>query len=353
MLQVKYVYSRFLRIILPLCLATFIGTIALYEYYNFSRESLALDDKLDKLLRTYALLYAEPVAHRNLDLLQAFTVSLISDPDIARVTIRDADGKVLEQFATEQSPEQIIGKTMRINYGSESGYDQVGELILVISKQRLYDNLQQRLLSELMLLVILIAAVFLSISFAFRSSVDQSLKTLSHQANHDALTGLLNRQAFEQVLERIIKNRRASGNQNALMYIDLDHFKSINDRHGHQAGDATLRRIADIMRYCIRDGDFVARIGGDEFAILLVDCDLDNAHAIGEKICADIRLENLDAAADEDWLGASIGITPVNDSKPGVQEYLNRADAACYAAKRHGRNRVEINRRGRYLTEVS
>ena len=341
LLHPEYVYSRFLRIILPLCLATFLGTIAVYEYYNFSRESLALDDKLDKLARTYALLYAEPVAQGDLDRLQAFTVSLISDPDISRVTIRDADGNVLEQFATEKLPEHMIGKTMRINYASESSYGHVGDLILVISKERLYANLKDRLLGELLLLTILLAVVFLSTSFAFRNSVDQSLKTLSHQANHDSLTGLINRRAFEQVLERTIHNRRGNSNQHVLMYIDLDHFKSVNDRDGHQAGDVALRRVSDITQYCIRDGDFLARIGGDEFAILLSNCDLENAREIGEKICAEIRREYLDDADDGEPLGASIGITPLDDTKLDVQAYLERADSACYSAKRGGRNRVE------------
>ena len=126
MQQRNYILSRFFRIMIPLCLSVFIGSIAIYEYYNFSRESQALEHRLDQLGSTYALLYAEPVNSGSLDRIQAITIALISDSDIVEVVIRDTGNRVLEEFTTGYDPDAALAKTIRINHASESGYGPIG-----------------------------------------------------------------------------------------------------------------------------------------------------------------------------------------------------------------------------------
>ena len=353
MLQENRIFSRLIRIMMPLCLTAFIGTIAVYEYYNFSRENLALEEKLEKLASTYSLLYSEPVANNNLDQLQAITISLISDSDIARVTIKDTGTRILDEFTTAYAAEDALAKTIRINYASESGYRRIGELQLVVSKHRLYENLRHRLMSELVLLLILTTTVVLSIFIAFRSSLNRSLKLLTHQANHDALTDLINRRAFKQMLDRIIRNRRITESEHMLMYLDLDNFKLLNDSEGHQAGDDALRQIAALLKSCVREEDFVARQGGDEFTILLVNCSIEDAMLIGDKICLGIRQARFSGSPGGDDIGVSIGITQIDDTGHDAGEFLKRADEACYAAKRSGRNRIEVNLGNRHASAGS
>ena len=288
------------------------------------------------------MLYAEHVNSRDLENIQTITISLISDSDIAQVLITDNDGNVLEAFTADHNTQAALSRSIRINAATESGYNQIGTLKLVLSKKRLYENLYHRLISELVLLLILISTVALSIFIAFRQSINRPLEMLTHQAHHDDLTNLINRRGFEQMLERVVKNRRHPVDDHILMYLDLDNFKQLNDREGHQAGDDALRQIASLLKSCVREEDFVARIGGDEFTILLVNCNIQIAVAIGEKISKGIREAFFGSSPDGDDISVSIGIIPIDDIGEEIQGFMNRADEACYAAKHDGRNRIAV-----------
>ena len=342
MLQENYVYSRFIRIILPLCLLAFLSTIATYEFLIFKKELRDLESKLNKLTSTYSLLYAEPIALDHEKELRAFTISLLSDPDTALVVVRDGARRTLDEFTAVGDSKQILSKTIGINYATETGYSRIGELTLGLSKKSLFDNLRTRLIGDLILIVVLITAVMLSIWIAFRSSIVRSLKVLAHQASHDALTNLINRRAYEQLLEHVIRDRRSAGGSHMLLYLDLDNFKLVNDRDGHHAGDIALKKVAELLKTCVREEDFVARLGGDEFSILLANCNIDDAMAISGKICRSIRLARISGSHEGHAVGVSIGVAKIDDHDLGVVDYLKRADAACYAAKRRGRNRVEL-----------
>ena len=165
---------------------------------------------------------------------------------------------------------------------------------------------------------------------------------LSYQATHDALTGLVNRQEFERRLERVLVEIRGDGEAYALLYLDLDRFKVINDTCGHTAGDQLLRQVTTQLHDRLRSRDTLARLGGDEFGVLLEHCPPDQAL----RIAAELR----DAVQDYRFMwegkpfsvGVSIGLVPLHAANGSVSVALAAADAACYAAKEQGRNRVHL-----------
>jgi len=163
--------------------------------------------------------------------------------------------------------------------------------------------------------------------------------TLTYQASHDSLTQLFNRREFERKLELSVLNMNESENKDMLCYLDLDQFKIVNDSCGHVAGDELLIIVANTINESVRASDFVARVGGDEFCILLYRCHRESAMAICNKIRDDI--ENIRYVWDKRVfrISASIGITEV-DEEHDAQEILNIADTACSVAKDLGRNRV-------------
>jgi len=167
-------------------------------------------------------------------------------------------------------------------------------------------------------------------------------REMSYQASHDALTGLVNRPEFERRLEGALKTARGEGAGHVVSYLDLDRFKVVNDSCGHIAGDNLLREIAALLKERIRDSDTVARVGGDEFAMLLAGCPLDKARQIADDVCAvvgDYRFAWQDRAFD---IGVSIGLVEVGHESGSAETVLSAADSACYVAKQHGRGRVHV-----------
>ncbi|MEQ8662120.1 MAG: diguanylate cyclase [Gammaproteobacteria bacterium] len=166
-------------------------------------------------------------------------------------------------------------------------------------------------------------------------------ESIAWQATHDTLTGTINRGEFEVRLKKLV--RRAQDDEahtHALLYIDVDRFKQVNDTHGHAAGDAMLRELADVLRARIRGADTLARIGGDEFAALLYSCALDRARLVAEGMRIAVDRHRFSWDGEVMPLSLSIGIVPIDRDVKSVAELLRQADTACYAAKRDGRNRV-------------
>jgi len=171
---------------------------------------------------------------------------------------------------------------------------------------------------------------------------------LSWSASHDELTGLVNRREFELRLGEVI-GERDDAEPAAALFIDLDRFKAVNDSSGHAAGDALLKNIAAILTGRARAHDTVARIGGDEFAVLLRGCEPRAAERIASSICARVAEHRLVWGRGERVqslsVGASIGIVAIDGSFASVKDVLHAADQACYEAKRAGRGTVRTWRR--------
>lgn len=167
-------------------------------------------------------------------------------------------------------------------------------------------------------------------------------RTLAHTAMHDGLTGLPNRIAFETRLGEAEADARAGLREHVLCFIDLDRFKAVNDGAGHAAGDALLREVARVLAAGKRRGDFAARIGGDEFALILCDSCTGNAEIVARGIIDAIAGIAFEWQGRTWRIGASIGIAAIDASPKGLPSPMERADIACYAAKARGRNRAAV-----------
>lgn len=167
---------------------------------------------------------------------------------------------------------------------------------------------------------------------------------LEQQANHDYLTGLCNRRYFlEQGKNEIVRAQR-HGTPLSLLMLDIDHFKNINDTHGHKAGDIALQKLSNILRHTLRTIDILGRIGGEEFAILLPETELQQAAVIAERLRALVAATplELDDGMPPQHFTASIGVTALNGGISDIDGMLHKADSALYQAKTSGRNTVCI-----------
>lgn len=181
--------------------------------------------------------------------------------------------------------------------------------------------------------------VFRDVTEAHRAA-----EQLAHQASHDALTGLVNRQEFERRLERVISHIAQEGGEYALCYLDLDQFKVVNDRCGHAAGDELLRQLGALLQEKMRARDTLARLGGDEFGVLLEHCPPSQAVRIAHDLCEAVREYRFVWEDQAFAIGVSIGVVEITAATDTLASALRAADAACYAAKEKGRNRVQVYR---------
>jgi diguanylate cyclase (GGDEF)-like protein/PAS domain S-box-containing protein len=167
-------------------------------------------------------------------------------------------------------------------------------------------------------------------------------RQLSYQATHDALTGLLNRRAFEEQLKDALVSAREDDREHALCYLDLDQFKIVNDTCGHIAGDELLKQLAHLLQSKVREADILSRLGGDEFGILLRCCTLDQARMIAEDVRRSVRDFRFVCDEHSFETGVSVGVVSINGQTHTLAEVQSAADVACYAAKEGGRNRVHV-----------
>ena len=169
----------------------------------------------------------------------------------------------------------------------------------------------------------------------------EAIERRRREAFGDHLTGLANRRAFFESAEQELVRSRANPRPTAVIAFDADHFKTINDRHGHPGGDAVLQHLAGILAETFREVDVVARIGGEEFAVLLPSTDLPRAAVVAERLRALVASSVVQFEGARIQYTVSAGVACVLDGEGGIDLLLKRADLALYAAKRAGRNRVE------------
>ncbi len=165
---------------------------------------------------------------------------------------------------------------------------------------------------------------------------------ISHQATHDGLTGLFNRKAFEQRLKEMLTSPETKGRDHSLLFLDLDHFKLINDACGHVAGDAVLRALGPVLEHHMRQSDMLARLGGDEFGVLLQNCPPNVAEKIAGTLQQAIMEFNFAWEGQTFDVGVSIGQVNFSDGGWTMVDLLGAADTACYMAKDAGRNRIHV-----------
>ncbi len=170
----------------------------------------------------------------------------------------------------------------------------------------------------------------------------QAENKLLHLAHHDPLTGLYNRQYLLESLQRVLVKNRQHG---ALLFVDLDHFKIVNDTLGHATGDRLLTTLSDKLQYVVREEDILARIGGDEFALLLEEATPEEAHSVAERLVEMIKAFRYSEEGVTFTIGSSVGMAYI-ETHMEAEELLSRADRACYLSKARGGNRIEVYQPG-------
>ena len=174
------------------------------------------------------------------------------------------------------------------------------------------------------------------------TSLHQLSDKLAFQERHDALTGASNRLEFEHQLTALIASSTPGKNNHVVSEIDLDQFKIINDTCGHVAGNELLKQIADLLRKTVRSGDLLGRLGGDEFGILMRNCNIHNAEIVTRRWLKKINDYRFEWEGRKYSITASIGLAPITETTHSAEQILSNTNVACLAAKEHGRNRIHI-----------
>ena len=167
-------------------------------------------------------------------------------------------------------------------------------------------------------------------------------RALAYQASHDALTGLINRREFDSRLHAALESVQKGEGRYAVLYLDLDQFKLVNDTCGHSAGDRLIREITTLVQSSVRSSDVIARLGGDEFGVLLANCTLEQAGGIAETVRRAVRDHRFVSGDSSLSVGASIGVVEITRDSESVASLMSAADVACYSAKDQGRNRIQL-----------
>jgi diguanylate cyclase (GGDEF)-like protein len=292
------------------------------------------------------------------------------DKIIADTTTADAQRNLLDALP---SPLIVLDEQGDIRYRSLSTYDYFGTLIKPAILQRLQEIIRDAMqgaakpdrLPEITvqdpagntchmavttgrMVFAGQAAHFLSLAdVTYIRTIEDQLRVLNGQlhslANTDSLTGVSNRRHFISAVTAGLQEMRETGRPASLFLADIDHFKSVNDRYGHEAGDHALIQVAAKMRGLMSEADVFGRIGGEEFACFLPGTDIGNAVLIAEHLRAEVATLRLRVGAETMALTCSFGVVPVDAETDTPETAMKRADAALYAAKRQGRNQVQLH----------
>jgi len=203
-------------------------------------------------------------------------------------------------------------------------------------------NRYKKTLSWLIATVVATFIVSIIISGAVTNRVTAANKRIKHLAAHDDLTGLHNRRSFEDALNRTMANAKRSDSTKALMYIDFDRFKIVNDSVGHHAGDQLLIELTGLLQQHLSSSDLFARVGGDEFAIITEGPDLNSIMALAENLRQRVEEYTFEYESQPFTVSLSIGVIPVTGEEKNIETLLQDVDSACYVAKQTGRNRVHL-----------
>jgi diguanylate cyclase (GGDEF)-like protein len=201
------------------------------------------------------------------------------------------------------------------------------------------------ILSSAWISVLSLEAFLMTIATAFiLLAMSKERTELRHKtaAMIDPLTGLLNRRAFLADAEALLQQQIARDRPIAVLLIDLDHFKSINDRFGHAVGDKVLQIFANTARASLRQTDLVGRLGGEEFTVVLADASMDNAYLVADRLRKAFAAAAAVADGEPLYATASVGVSVIVDPRQDLTKLITLADQALYLAKARGRNRVEV-----------
>ncbi|MGE9549645.1 diguanylate cyclase [Erwinia amylovora] len=329
------------------------ATMVLDEQGDVERMLGINQDVTTMQLLTDALYQEKERMHITLD---AIGEAVISTDQQMRVTFMNPVAESMSGWSQENAAGKPLGEILRITHGS-MGPEMENLLLSELPHSKSAPGLEQDLvlhnrsgnqfdihysMTPLKTLegdnigsVIVIQDV---------SESRELMRRLSYNASHDMLTHLPNRVSFEQRLRQMLQTASEQHRQHALIFIDLDRFKAVNDTAGHAAGDALLREISGVMHHHIRSSDFLARLGGDEFGVLLQECPLDKAREVTERIVKAVNDHRFlwEGHLHRVGVGASAGLTMLDDSNCIASEVMAQADLSCYQAKHSGRGQLSV-----------
>jgi len=287
------------------------------------------------------------------DILYSFHMSAREAKLLDQLIKQTRAAKAVNDLAAENMlsdlPNDVIKNSLRLaNNARQNMLAGLDELVLLqedITRSIIDDTTEhQKTISNIILLLSL-AAFFIAVYIAQLVIRETSRKNseIHFQATHDELTKLVNRKEFNHRLSEAFKTAKDNHENHVLCFLDLDKFKTINDNCGHKAGDELLVQLTTIINNHIRSHDTLARIGGDEFGLLLEGCSLDKAIEIAEGIVSLIKNYEFNWQDKIFHVGVSIGVSTVTYETQSIETALSQADIACYAAKDMGRNQVQIH----------
>ena len=249
--------------------------------------------------------------------------------------------------ALEQRPDII---KRRIRFGQEKNkqwrlHQLMGAIEVNVPLAKVEDHAKDQSNYTLIVVSGVIVTGILIIGFFLFLDISQArtmARKLAWQARHDTLTELHNRSVFEQRLATLVERAKSDGSQHALLFLNLDQFKMINDACGHSAGDALLHQLGGLLKSHLRGGDMLARIGGDEFGIALENCSMEFARNIAEILRQATRDFRYTFGQRSFEISISIGLVGITSESESVSGLLSAADVACHTAKSAGRNRIHV-----------
>jgi diguanylate cyclase (GGDEF)-like protein/PAS domain S-box-containing protein len=304
---------------------------------------------------TYVVLMFDDITQRKRDESRLRLAARVFENATEGIMVTDPEGRILdvnESFTrlTEYSREDVLGKNpsvLQSGRQDQEFYEKMwnditmdgrwtGEIWNRRKGGEVYpEKLSINAVTDDSGKVVNYVAVFSDIS-----GIKESEQRLKYLAYHDPLTGLANRILFQDRVKHAVESADRNGNKVALLYIDLDHFKTINDTMGHDVGDMLLEYVAYRLKGCVRESDTVARLGGDEFTVLLEQLhDRDDVMRVAECILNKMT-ETFSIANKSIRIGASIGISCYPHDSLNMESLIRLADSAMYYAKQEGKNRI-------------
>ncbi len=287
------------------------------------------------------------------DLLYSFRLSareakMLNQLMIQTRAAKELNDKIAKDMLSDLPIELIRNDLQQANKARHDRLAGLNKLVLLqeeISHSIITDAKKHQQSIGNIILFLSLAAFFIAVYIAQLVIRETSRKNseIRFQATHDELTKLVNRKEFNHQLAEAFNTAKDNNKHHALCFLDLDKFKSINDSCGHKAGDELLIQLTRIIKNNIRRHDTLARIGGDEFGLLLAGCSLEKAIEITEGIVSLIKNHQFNWQHKNFHVGVSIGLVMIDRNTPDIEKALSQADIACYAAKDMGRNQVHIH----------
>jgi len=289
------------------------------------------------------------------DILYSFHMSAREAKLLDQLAKQTRAAKALNDIAADDLlsdlPNDVIKNDLRLANNARqnvlAGLDKLVLLQEKITRSIITDTKEHQETIRNIILLLSLAAFFIAVYIAQLVMRETSRKNseIHFQATHDELTKLVNRKEFNRRLKKAYKTAKDNHENHVLCFLDLDKFKSINDSCGHKAGDELLVQLTTIINNHIRNHDTLARIGGDEFGLLLEGCSLDKAIEIAEGIVSLIKNYKFNWQDRVFYVGVSIGISTITHKTQNIETALSQADIACYTAKDMGRSQVQIHGR--------